>query len=630
MPVVGWALTGALSIGLALPALVQAAGPAVTFAPPTFVSKSLAGGEPLVMSDPRSGTLVYTSHEGTTHLYGPGFFSPVGVPDFIANYRNQVNIWTSGDSGATWKLDDLAGSGFNTDPSKSQGFSDPDLTMDEGGRIYNTGIDLANDAVFSSKDGGRSWDKGTVQCHDGDRPWLAGGKPNQMFMATDTEEGSLSGSGHTIFQSLDGGNTCGLTGTPDFGPYSGGGSYTGFGKLYYDHQNGKLVEPAVFDSDGDGNFDNGVGVSVGTYGGKFTPTKVSNDKLFAHWPAIAIDPNNTIYLVWDTAATTGGAADACGNPPPAPNAIKLAVSHDFGRTFSAPVTIAAPQNARAFWPWVVAGDPGKLSIIWYQTDRLADVDCQTSNVYVYDAQVFGADSAQPSMTVVKAMNRQVSGNSVCQGGTTCVAESFDPSGSKDRRLGDFFTNAVDQRGCVMIATGDATQTDPVTGAPLPVSVPLFIRQDSGPPLVGSTPCKPLAQSGAAHCADNSPPVTTYRRGGAIHARRRTFVLRGRARDRGCGGHVQRVQVALAKRTVGPRLSRRTTKSCRFVRANGQLTKSRSCSRRVWLRARGTSAWKLTIHRRLPRGYYKVWARGIDRAFHTEHVTRRNTRTFRIK
>jgi hypothetical protein len=148
--------------------------------------------------------------------------------------------------------------------------------------------------------------------------------------------------------------------------------------------------------------------------------------------------------------------------------------------------------------------------------------------------------------------------------------------------------------------------------------------------VGSTPCRPLAQSGAAHCADNSPPVTTYRRGGAIHARRRTFVLRGRARDRGCGGHVQRVQAALAKRTVGPRLSRRTTKSCRFVRANGQLTKSRSCSRRVWLRARGTSAWKLTIHRRLPRGYYKVWARGIDRAFHTEHVTRRNTRTFRIK
>jgi hypothetical protein len=613
-----------------VPAGARGAGPPVTFAPPVYVSHTLAGGEPLVMSDPRTGTLVYTSHEGTTHLYGPGFFSPVGVPDFIANYRNQVNIWTSTDSGATWKVDDLAGSGFNTDPSKSQGFSDPDLTMDEGGRIYDTGIDLANDAVFSSQDGGRTWDKGTVQCHDGDRPWLAGGKPNQVFMATDTEEGSLSGSGHTIFQSTDGGNTCSLTGTQDFGRAPGGGSYTGFGKLYYDHENGKLVEPTLFDSDGDGNYDNGVGVSVGTFGGKFTPTKVSSDKVFAHWPAIAIDPAATIYLVWDTAATTGGANDACGNPPPAPNQIKLAVSHDFGKTFSAPITISAPSNARAFWPWVIAGDPGKLSIVWYQTNQLVDVDCQKSDVFVYEAQVFGADTAQPQVTVTKAMNSPVSANSVCQGGTECVAESFDPSGSKDRRLGDFFTNAVDAHGCVVIATGDATQTDPVTGAPLPVSVPLFIRQDSGPPLVGTTPCRPLSQTSALRCADSSAPITSYRRGRAVFARRREFVLRGRARDRGCGGRVGHVQVALAKRAVGARVSHRVTRSCRFVNARGKLTKPRSCARRLWLRARGTSSWKLVIRRRLPSGFYKVWARSVDRAFNREHVTRRNTRTFRIR
>ena len=76
-----WAGLAGLAVLLALASAAQAAGPAVTFAPPTFVSKTLAGGEPLVMSDPRTGTLVYTSHEGTTHLYGPGFFSPVGVPD---------------------------------------------------------------------------------------------------------------------------------------------------------------------------------------------------------------------------------------------------------------------------------------------------------------------------------------------------------------------------------------------------------------------------------------------------------------------------------------------------------------------------------------------------------------------
>jgi O-phosphoseryl-tRNA(Cys) synthetase len=67
-----------------------------------------------------------------------------------------------------------------------------------------------------------------------------------------------------------------------------------------------------------------------------------------------------------------------------------------------------------------------------------------------------------------------------------------------------------------------------------------------------------------------------------------------------------------------------------VRANGRLTKRRSCSRRLWLRAHGTSGWSLTIHRRLPAGAYKVWARSLDRAFNREGLTRRNTRTFRIK
>ena len=42
------------------------------FAPPIFVDQNLAGGEPLVTADPVHGTLVYTSHEGTTHLYQPG------------------------------------------------------------------------------------------------------------------------------------------------------------------------------------------------------------------------------------------------------------------------------------------------------------------------------------------------------------------------------------------------------------------------------------------------------------------------------------------------------------------------------------------------------------------------------
>ena len=200
----------------------------------------LAGGEPLVIADNVHHTLIYTAHEGTTHLYRNGI---VNSADFVANYRNQVNIWVSKNDGRTWKRDNFDGTGFATIPTQNSGFSDPDLTQDEGGRIYNTGIDLANDALFSTNDGGYNWDRGTIQCHDGDRPWLAGGKKDEVFLATNTLEGTLS---HQIFQSTDGGNTCESSGVPDAGDFPDGADFTGYGKLYYDHHNGKLIEPVLF------------------------------------------------------------------------------------------------------------------------------------------------------------------------------------------------------------------------------------------------------------------------------------------------------------------------------------------------------------------------------------------------
>ena len=65
---------------------------------------------------------------------------------------------------------------------------DPDLAQDEGGRIYGTGINLVNDSLFSSSDGARSFDRGTPNCHSGDRPWLASpadGHPVRVEISVD-------------------------------------------------------------------------------------------------------------------------------------------------------------------------------------------------------------------------------------------------------------------------------------------------------------------------------------------------------------------------------------------------------------------------------------------------------------
>src|SRR5438309_9028096 len=188
------ALAGVLATrGSAIP-------PGPTFAPPVYVDQDLAGGEPEVFADTQHGTLIYTSHEGTTHLYRDGIVSsPWGDFSFVTNYCNQVNVWTSSDGGANWFRDRYLGSPCPTSPAEDTGFSGPDLTQDAGGRVYNTGIDLVNDALFSSIDGGQTWDKGTTNCHDGDRPGLAGGVADQVYLATDTAEGR--GSGYEVLHS---------------------------------------------------------------------------------------------------------------------------------------------------------------------------------------------------------------------------------------------------------------------------------------------------------------------------------------------------------------------------------------------------------------------------------------------
>jgi hypothetical protein len=457
---------------------------APTFAPPVYVDQQLAGGEPEVFADVLHGTLIYSAHEGTTHLYRNGIVSsPWGNFSFVSNYCNQVNIWTSPDAGTNWFRDRYLGTTCPTSPTINTGFSDPDLTQDAGGRVYDTGIDLVNDALFSSIDGGKTWDKGTANCHNGDRPWLAGAKPNQVFLSTDTLEGS--GSGHQVFVSSDGGNTCSATGIADNGSLPDGGTYSGFGKLYYDKLNGTVVEPAIFNHK-DGSF--GVGISTLPAGGSaFTPHEaVRGTSMYAHWPAIAIDSTGTVYLVWDPDNRQTGTIGGCnGAPTPAPNSIMLISTKDLGKTWSPPITVAAPSNARVFWPWIAAGNTGKVSVVWYQTepqDGLPDLDCQPGHVHAMQATLLGATSNNPQESIVDAAGRAVHIGQVCQGGTTCVATG------QDRRLGDYFTNVLDARGCVLIATGDTRLTDPTTGGPLPTARPLFIRQNGGPRLIGTGTC----------------------------------------------------------------------------------------------------------------------------------------------
>jgi hypothetical protein len=133
-----------------------------------------------------------------------------------------------------------------------------------------------------------------------------------------------------------------------------------------------------------------------------------------------------------------------------------------------------------------------------------------------------------------------------------------------------------------------------TGAQSAVLLDGFEITPAAPPAVTPVPTVVTA-SPPAPCTDRTAPVARI---SSARVKKRKLQLRGRASDAGCGGGVARVEVAI---------SRKAGKKCRFIGAAG----SRSCAKPVFLKAKGTTSWSLTV--KLPRGGYTVQVRARDRA-----------------
>ena len=121
----------------------------------------------------------------------------------------------------------------------------------------------------------------------------------------------------------------------------------------------------------------------------------------------------------------------------------------------------------------------------------------------------------------------------------------------------------------------------------------------------------------ARCRDRIRPRSSFLRK-AVKRTRRGIRIRGRASDRGCGrrgrGRVTHVMVAIARR-YGKRTYRcsylqklsRNEEHTRHLR----LSRRRSCRKKTYIAAAGTTKWRYQIKARLPRGLYNVRTRAID-------------------
>jgi len=113
---------------------------------------------------------------------------------------------------------------------------------------------------------------------------------------------------------------------------------------------------------------------------------------------------------------------------------------------------------------------------------------------------------------------------------------------------------------------------------------------------------PGAEPGA--CTDSARPTSGFTRRAARRAGRagKRHILRGRARDSGCG--VDEVKVSVL---------RKKGKKCRHLTRRGHLSRAGSCAKRRWLDVKGTSRWSFRLPRRLPDGAYQVRTRALDLA-----------------
>jgi pseudomonalisin len=143
--------------------------------------------------------------------------------------------------------------------------------------------------------------------------------------------------------------------------------------------------------------------------------------------------------------------------------------------------------------------------------------------------------------------------------------------------------------------------DYVTGFGVPRLAGLIAQVQAVTGIAGRAP-----STAASACAERTAPVSRFARRRAVRASRRRLSLSGTASDRGCraggAGRVARVRVAVA---------RRAGKRCRFLEGRKGFTAPRSCSRRVYLTAKGTTRWSYAFRGRLAKGRYRAYVRGTD-------------------
>ncbi|PYX78729.1 MAG: hypothetical protein DMG70_30460 [Acidobacteria bacterium] len=199
---------------------------------------------------------------------------------------------------------------------------------------------------------------------------------------------------------------------------------------------------------------------------------------------IAIDRGGNLYLTWSQAPV-----DATGNLSGS-SQIYMAVSTDHGAHWGAPVrvTAATPGLQTNLFPWIAAGDPGRVDMVWYGTSTLGSCPsqpCGSGAIQAHwsvmmaqslNAIANGAPNPAPGFTTTQVSEVSNHYGAICTMGIGC-------STGGDRGLLDFLSVTVGLRGEANVVWADAVNQNFVGGTSSALIG--FNRQVAGPSLYAS-------------------------------------------------------------------------------------------------------------------------------------------------
>ena len=213
---------------------------------------------------------------------------------------------------------------------------------------------------------------------------------------------------------------------------------------------------------------------------------------------IAIDRGGNLYVTWSQAPV-----DSTGNVSGS-SQIYMAVSTDHGAHWGTPVriTAATPTLQTSLFPWIAAGDPGRVDIVWYGTPTLGSCPsqpCGSSAIQAHwsvmmaqslNAIANGAPNPSPSFTTTHVAEVSNHYGAICTMGIGCTTGG-------DRGLVDFLSVTVGLHGEANVVWADAVNRNFVGGTSSALIA--FNRQIAGPSLYASVGqvSGPAAASGSA-------------------------------------------------------------------------------------------------------------------------------------